>query len=175
MKRREFITMVGGAAASVPFAARAQPTSKLPTIGFLGPTGPSAGAKRMSAFVKRLQDHGWTEGRNFGIEYRWAEGRIEQFAPLAAELVRLNVTVIVTYGTATALAAKQATASIPIVFTVVGDPVGTGLVASLARPGGNVTGTSTQHQDTVGKRVQLLPEFVPTMRRLAGLTNIDNP
>jgi len=175
MNRREFIVWIGCAAASVPLAAQAQQAAKPPTIGFLGPTAPSADAKRMSAFVQRLQDHGWTEGRNFAIEYRWAEGRIEQFAPLAAELVRLNVTVILTYGTATALAAKRATASIPIVFTVVGDPVGTGLVASLARPGGNVTGTSTQHQDTVGKRVQLLREFVPAMRRLAVLTNIDNP
>src|SRR5258708_40221069 len=110
MQRREFIALLGGAATSVPFAAHAQQASKLPTIGFLGPTGPSADAKRMSTFVKRLQDHGWTEGRNFAIEYRWAEGRIEQFAPLAAALVRLNVTVIVTYGTATSLAAKRATA-----------------------------------------------------------------
>jgi putative tryptophan/tyrosine transport system substrate-binding protein len=129
----------------------------------------------MSAFVKRLQEHGWTEGRNFAIEYRWADGRTEQFIPLAAELVSLNVAAMVTFGTATALAAKRATASIPIVFTVVSDPVGVGLVASLARPSGNVTGTSTQHQDTVRKRIQLLHEFIPAMGRLGILTNVGNP
>ena len=109
------------------------------------------------------------------VEYRWANGRTDQFAELAAELVKLNVAVITTWGTATALAVKRATASIPIVFTVVGDPVGSGLVASLARPGGNVTGTSTQHQDTVGKRMQFLHELIPTLRRVAVLANIGNP
>jgi putative tryptophan/tyrosine transport system substrate-binding protein len=175
MKRREFITLVAGAAASLPLGARAQQVAKLPTIGFLGPTAASAAARRMSVFIRRLQDHGWTDGRNIAIAYRWADGQTEQFAPLAAELVKLNVAVIVTFGTATALTARRATASIPIVFTVVADPVGIGLVASLARPGGNVTGTSTQHQDTVGKRLQLLQEFVPAMRRLAILTNVGNP
>jgi putative ABC transport system substrate-binding protein len=170
MKRREFV-LIALAAAFAP-SAYGQ-TRKV--VGFLGPTAASAAGKRMSAFVQRLEDHGWTDGRNITIEYRWANGRTEQFAPLASELVKLNVAVIATWGTATALAAKRATASIPIVFTVVGDPVGSGLVTSLARPGGNVTGTSTQHQDTVGKRMQFLHEFVPAMRRLAMLVNIGNP
>jgi putative ABC transport system substrate-binding protein len=170
MRRREFV-LIALAAAFVPSAYGQTPK----VVGFLGPTAASAADKRTSVFVKRLQDHGWTDGRNITIEYRWANGQTDQFALLAAELVKLNVAVIATWGTATALAAKYATASIPIVFTVVGDPVGSGLVASLARPGGNVTGTSTQHQDTVGKRMQFLHELVPAMRRLAMLANIGNP
>jgi putative ABC transport system substrate-binding protein len=170
MNRRDFL-LVPLAAAFAPSAYGQTPK----VVGFLGPTAAATSKERMAAFVQRLGDHGWTDGRNITIEYRWANGQTDQFAPLTADLVKRNVAVIATWGTATALAVKNATASIPIVFTVVGDPVGSGLVASLARPGGNVTGTSTQHQDTVGKRLQFLHELVPAMRRIAMLTNIGNP
>ena len=146
-ERREFITLLGGAAAAWPLAARAQQAGKLPTIGFLGTSTPSAWGQWIAAFVQRLRELGWIEGRTVAIEYRWAEGRRERFAEIAAEFVRLKVDVIVTAGRA-ALAAKQATSVIPIVFAAAGDPVGTGLVASLARPGGNVTGLSIQVTDT---------------------------
>ena len=141
MKRREFITLLGGAAAAWPLAARAQQPAKLPTIGFLGAATPSIWNLFVAAFVQRLRELGWIEGRTIAIEYRWAEGRGERFAEIAAEFVRLKVDVIVTSGGAV-LAAKQATSLIPIVFAVATDPVGGGLVASLARPGGNVTGLS---------------------------------
>jgi putative ABC transport system substrate-binding protein len=170
MNRRDFLLVP--LAASFASSAHGQ-TPKV--VGFLGPTAAATSKERTSAFVQRLRDHGWTDGRNITIEYRWANGRTEQFTLLTADLVKLNVAVIVTWGTATALAVKRATASIPIVFTVVGDPVGSGLVASLARPGGNVTGTSTQHPDTVGKRMQYLHELVPAMRSLAMLINTGNP
>src|SRR5262249_2127149 len=143
---REFITLLGGALAW-PLAARAQQSRRLPMIGFLGSTEPSAESQRTAAFVRRLSELGWVEGRTVAIQYRWGHGRIERFAEIAAELVRLKVDVIVTSGTPTAVAAKQATAVIPVVFSMAGDPVGTGLVAHLARPGGNVTGMSTQAPD----------------------------
>src|SRR5215470_15690411 len=158
LKRREFITLLGGAAAW-PLAARAQQAGKLPTIGFLGQSTLSAGSEWVAAFVQRLHELGWNEGRTIAIEYRWAEGREERFAELAAELVRLKVDVIVTSGTSQVLAAKQATSVIPIVFATAGDPVGTGLVPSLARPGGNVTGLSNQNRDLAGKKLDLLREF----------------
>ena len=139
MKRREFITLVGSAAAW-PLAARAQQAGKLPIIGFLGSSTPSAMAQWVDAFVQRLRDLGWIEGRTVAIEYRWAEGRSSRAAEIAAEFVRLNVDVIVTYASVAVLAAKQATSVIPIVFAAATDAVGAGLVASLARPGGNVTG-----------------------------------
>src|SRR5215467_2915654 len=139
MKRREFITLLSGAAAAWPFAARAQqPLGKVPTIGFLGAT-PSIESPRVAAFVQRLRELAWIDGRNLAIEYRWAEGRNERYAENAAEFVRLKLDVIVTSATPATLAAKQATAVIPIVFAAVSDPVGTGLVTSLARPGGNLT------------------------------------
>ena len=144
MRRREFITLIGGAAAAWPLAARAQQAGKLPTIGFLGAATPSAQSQWVAAFVQRLRELGWIEGRTVAIEYRWAEGRTERFAEIAAEFVRLKVDVIVTCGNRSVIAAKQATSVIPIVFAAAGDPVGTGLVASLARPGGNVTGLSNQ-------------------------------
>jgi putative ABC transport system substrate-binding protein len=147
MRRRAFITLVGGAAAAWPLAARAQQAGKLPTIGFLG-AAPSIESQRIAAFVQRLRELAWIDGRNLAIEYRWAEGRNEGYAENAAELVRLKVDVIVTVATPPTLAAKQATAVIPVVFAAVSDPVGTGLVASLARPGGNVTGLSIQGTDT---------------------------
>src|SRR5439155_12847395 len=139
MRRREFITLLGGAAAW-PLGARAQQAGKLPTIGFLGSATPTSQRTWVMAFVQRLRELGWTEGRTVTIEYRWAEGRTERFAEIAAEFVRLKVDVIIAGGTPTAIAAKRATAVIPIVFAMTGDPVGTGLVARLARPGGNATG-----------------------------------
>jgi putative tryptophan/tyrosine transport system substrate-binding protein len=166
--------LLGGAVAS-PIAARAQQPAKLPIIGFLGAATPSARSQWVAAFVQRLHELGWIEGRTVAIEYRWAEGRSERFAEIAAEFVRLKVDVIVTYATPPVIAAKEATAVIPIVSAVMGDPVGTGLVASLARPGGNVTGLSNQTADLAGKRLELLREFVPGLRRLAVLANVSNP
>jgi len=142
----------------------------VPTIGILGVATASAWGPWVTAFVQRLRDLGWVEGRTVAIEYRWAEGRSERFAEIAAELVRLKVDVIVTAGGAV-LATKQATAVIPIVFAVASDPVGTGLVASLARPGGNVTGLSVQATDLVSKRVEFLRELVPSLRTLAIMAN----
>src|SRR5215472_3530753 len=174
MRRRDFITLLGGAAAW-PLAARAQQAGKLPTIGILGPTTPSAQAQEVAAFVQRLRELGWIEGRNLAIEVRWAQGRPERYAEIAAEFVRLKVDAILTQTTPPAVAAKQATSVIPIVFASAGDPVGSGLVASLARPGGNVTGLSSQAGDTTGKRVELLREVAPGLRRLAILGNVGNP
>jgi len=174
LHRRDFITLLGGAAA-YPLAARAQHSAKLRAIGFLGSTTPSAESQRTAALVQRLRELGWIERRTIAIEYRWGEGRPERFAEIAAEFVRLKVDIMITGGTPTALAAKRATAVIPIVFAMTGDPVGTGLVAHLARPGGNLTGLSTQTTDTVSKRIELLREVVPNLRRLAILANIDSP
>jgi putative tryptophan/tyrosine transport system substrate-binding protein len=128
-----------------------------------------------AAFVQRLRELGWIEGRTVAVEYRWGEGRSERFPEIMAEFVRLKVSVIVTGGTAAVIAAKQATSTIPIVFGSVADPVGTGLVASLARPGGNVTGLSNQSADMPGKRLELLREVVPGLRRLAIMANVSNP
>jgi putative ABC transport system substrate-binding protein len=175
MKRREFIALLGGAAAAPlvgPGTARAQQAGKkLPTIGFLGSTTASAGGQWLAAFAQRLRELNWIEGRNVAIEVRWAEGRNERFAEIAAEFVRLKVDVIVTHNTPTVLAAKQATAVIPIVFATAGDPVASGLVASLARPGGNATGLSSQGSDIAGKRLELLREVVPALRRVAIMAN----
>jgi putative tryptophan/tyrosine transport system substrate-binding protein len=174
MQRRQFITLIGGAAAW-PITVLAQQSAKVPTIGFLGANTSSVQHQWTAAFVQRLRELGWIEGRTIAIEYRWAEGRSERTAELAAELVRLNVDVIVTSGTATVVAVKQATSAIPIVFASVGDPVGTGLIASLARPGGNVTGLSNQTNDLGSKRLELLREVVPDLRRLAIMANAGNP
>jgi putative tryptophan/tyrosine transport system substrate-binding protein len=140
MKRREFISLLGGAVAAWPLAARAQQAGKVPTVGYLG--GATATSQRawVDAFREGLRELGWIEGRTVTIEYRWGEGRAERFAEIAAEFVRLKVDVILAGGTEAAVAAKQATSVIPIVFPSAGDPVTSGLVASLARPGGNVTG-----------------------------------
>src|SRR6185436_1420916 len=143
MRRREFITLLGGVAASWPLAARAQQAGKLPTIGFLGTTTPSAQNQWTAAFEQRLRELGWTEGRTVAIEYRWGEGRPERFTEIAAEFVLRKVDVIVTPGSAVA-AVRQATSSIPVVFPIAINPVAGGLVSSLARPGGNVTGLSNQ-------------------------------
>jgi putative ABC transport system substrate-binding protein len=173
MRRREFITLLGGAAVW-PVAARAQ-QAKPPIIGFLGSLTQAAQSTWTAAFVKRMREHGWIEGRTVAIEYRWAEGRSERFAEIAAEFVRLNVGVIVTAGTDAVIATKKATSAIPIVFGTAGDPVGNGLVVSLARPGGNVTGLSNQSDDLAGKRLELLREVVPGLRRLAIMANIGSP
>jgi putative ABC transport system substrate-binding protein len=176
MRRREFITLLGGTAASAiwPRVARAQQPAKVPTIGFLGAATPSSQSKWVTAFVQRLGELGWIEGRTVAIKYRWGEGRNERFAEVAAEFVRLKVDVIVTSGVA-ALVVKQTTSVIPIVFAVAADPLGTGLVASLARPGGNVTGLSTQFADTGSKRLEILREAAPGLRRLAIIGNIGYP
>ena len=171
--RREFITLLGGAA-TWPLAARAQ-QAKLPMIGFLGESTPSGQREWVAAFVGRLRELGWIEGTNVVIEYRWAEGRNERFAAMVAELIRLKVDVIVTQGTPAVLAAKQATFVVPIVFAIAGNPVVNGLVASLARPGGNATGLTNQTADLAGKRIELLREIVPDLRRLAIMANVDNP
>jgi len=173
MRRRNFIALLGGAAAW-PLAARAQQPAKLPTIGYLGTAAASAWAPWTAAFVQRLHELGWTDGRTVAIQYRWAEGRAERSAQMAAELAQLRVNVIVTGGNA-ALAAKQASSVVPIVFALVDDPVGMGLVASLARPGGNVTGLSMQSADLAGKRLALLREVVPGLRRVAVLANVEYP
>jgi putative tryptophan/tyrosine transport system substrate-binding protein len=173
MRRREFITLVGVAGAMWPLAARAQQLGKLPTIGFLGTTSAAAWSPWTAAFTQRLRELGWIEGRTIAIEYRWAEARSERFAEIAAEFVRLKVDVIITGGSAAA-AAKEATSVVPIVF-VLGEPVGTGLVATLARPGGNVTGLSNQQTDLPGKRLELLREVLPSLRQLAIMANVDYP
>jgi putative ABC transport system substrate-binding protein len=174
IERRKFLATLGGAAMAWPLAARAQQPGKLPIIGFLA-ANPSIESPRVVAFVQRLRELGWIDGRNLAIEYRWAEGRNERYAESAAEFVRLKVDVIVTVATPPTLAAKQATAVIPIVFAAASDPVGTGLVASLARPGGTVTGLSNQISDTGGKKLELLREAVPGLRRLAIMANVGNP
>src|SRR5215510_14491784 len=173
LKRREFITLLGGAAAW-PLAARAQQPRKQPTIGFLGTGTPAAWGPFSAAFVQRLRELGWIEDRRIAIVYHWAENRPERYAEIAAEFVRLKVDVIVTVG-AVVPALKQATSVTPIVFVLDNDPVGSGLVASLARPGGNVTGLSTQQSDVAGKRLELLREVVPGLRHLAIMANTGNP
>jgi putative tryptophan/tyrosine transport system substrate-binding protein len=175
MTRREFILALGGAAATWPLAAMAQQQAKQPTIGFLGAATPSATSPWTAPLVQRLRELGWIQGRTIGIEFRWAEGRTERFSEIATEFVRLKVDVIVTHSTGPVLAAKQATSDIPIVFANAGDPVGTGLVASLSRPGGNITGLSIQGPDTVGKRIELLREAAPDIRGLAIMANTSNP
>lgn len=176
MRRRKLLTIIG-AAAVWPVLARGQQSQpkKVVTIGLLGSDTAQAQSAMVAAFVNRLHELGWTEGRNVTIEYRWAEGRTERLAELASELVRLRVDLILTHNTPPTLAAKNATSVIPIVFATAGDAVGSGIVASLARPGGNVTGLSSLQPETAGKRVELLRELVPDLRRLAVLTDVGNP
>jgi putative tryptophan/tyrosine transport system substrate-binding protein len=174
MQRRDFINLLGCAAATWPLRARAQQPA-MPVIGFFGTGTPSSWSQWTSAFVNRLRELGWIEGRTVEIEYRWAEGRDDRYARIAAELVRLKVAVIVTQGTPSVLAAKQATSVIPIVFASAGDPVGNGLVENLARPNGNVTGLSSQATDSAPKRLELLREAVPTLRTLAIIADAGNP
>jgi putative tryptophan/tyrosine transport system substrate-binding protein len=174
MRRREFIALLGGAAASWPLAGWAQQQQgKLYTVGFLGTGNPSSMSPWTAAFAQRLRDLGWIEGRSIAIAYRWAEGRPERYFDIAAEFVRLGVDVIVTTVPA-APAAKQTTSLIPIVFVLASDPVATGLVQSLTRPGGNITGLSTQATDLASKRVELLREVVPDIKLIGVLGNIEN-
>jgi putative ABC transport system substrate-binding protein len=176
MRRRDFITLFGGAAAAGwPLATRAQQPGKLPTVGLLVATTLLVESPRVASFVQRLRELGWIEGRTVAIEIRYADGRTERFVEIAAEFVRLKVDVIVTQGTASVIAARQAAAVTPIVFAGVADPVSTGLVASLARPGGNVTGVSNQLVDLVGKRIEMLREILPGLRALAIMANMGNP
>ena len=175
IRRREFIALVSGvAAAAWPLPARVQQVAKRPTIGFLGTNTPLAQERWTAAFVQRLHELGWIEGQTVTIEYRWGEGRADRFAELATELVRLKVDIILTLGAAVT-AAMQATSVIPIVFAVATDPVGSGMVASLARPGGNATGLSLQQSDVAGKRLELLLEVIPNLRRLAIIANFGVP
>ncbi|MGD9922245.1 MAG: ABC transporter substrate-binding protein [Pseudorhodoplanes sp.] len=169
MLRRNFLGLVG-AAFALPLAARAQ-SGKSATIGFLGANTASIQQRYTAALVQRLGELGWIEGRNLRIEYRWAEGRYDRSPGLIAELVESKVDVIVTHAPPNVLAAKRVTSDIPIVFAAVGDPVGIGLVNSLARPGGNVTGLSLQSADLSGKRLQLVRELLPQARRLAVVGN----
>jgi putative ABC transport system substrate-binding protein len=169
VRRRAFITLLGGATAW-PLAVRGQ-QARVPTIGYLGSGTPYSLRTWVIAFVQRLRELNWIEDRTVTIEYRWAEGLPERFAEIATEFVERRVDVIFAVGTEATLAAKQATATIPIVFPVAGDPVGTGLVASLARPEGNVTGLSNQAADLGAKRLEILRDVFPGLRRLAVLFN----
>jgi putative ABC transport system substrate-binding protein len=175
MKRRDFISLVGGATAW-PLAAWAQqPAARLPTIGFIGPSTASADVVRRATFAKRLGELGWVDGQNLTIEYHWAEGAVARAGEIAAEYAQQKVDVIVISGDAQVLAAKRATSAIPIVIAAAADPVGDGLVESLARPGGNVTGLSRQLTDSTGKRLEVLRDFLPELRRVAILFNAANP
>ena len=169
MKRRNFIAALGGAAAW-PLVARAQQSGKSPTIGILG-SDSAAWSRLVSALLQRLRELGYIENRTVAIEYRWTEGRNERYAAMAAELVELKVDMIVALGTPAVIAARKATAVISIVFPIASDPVGDGLVASLARPGGNITGLSNQQPDLAGKRLEILQEIIPGLSRLAVLAN----
>jgi len=171
MRRREFIALLGSGVAGWPLALRAQQAAKLPTIGFLGANNASFERGSTDAFVQRLRELGWIDNRTVAIEYRWAEGREARVAEIATEFVRLKVDVIFTYATPSSIAAKRATAVIPIVFAAAGDPVGSGLVASLARPGGNITGLSIQQTDLASKRLEILRELLPGLRTLAILVD----
>jgi putative ABC transport system substrate-binding protein len=173
-RRRDFITLLGGAAAAWPLAVRAL-EAKRPTIGLLGGATASAQAQWTAAFVQRLRELGWVEGQTVAIEYRWVEGRFERSPAIVAEFVRLKVDVIVTHATPNVVAAKQVTSVIPIVFASAGDPVGNALVDSLARPGGNVTGLSVQSSELAYKIVELLRDLLPNLGRLAILYHIGNP
>jgi putative ABC transport system substrate-binding protein len=174
MRRRELLGVLGGVAVW-PLATRAQQPARLPTIGYLGAGTPATESQRVAAFRQRLHQLGWIEGRTIAIESRWAEGRSERATEIAAELVRLKVDIIVTSGTPQVIALKQATSVIPIVCPTMGDPVDSGLVASLARPGGNVTGLSLLQPDLGGKRLEVLRETVPGLHRFAIIGNFSNP
>jgi putative ABC transport system substrate-binding protein len=175
MHRRDFVKVICGISVVWPLTGHAQQAGKLPVIGFLGSTTSSATPLRTAAFVQRLSELGWIDGRTVVIDYRWAEGRSERASELATEFARLKVDVIVTSGAPMVLAAKQATSAIPIVFALAPNPVGTGLVASLARPGGNVTGVTNLNTELAGKRLEILREIVPDLRRVAILVDSSNP
>ena len=175
MRRREFIKLLVGAAVAWPVTARAQQTGKMPRIGFLGLASPSTFASRLEGIRLGLRDFGYIEGTNIIIEYRWAEGRYERLPELAAELVRSNVDLIVTHATPGSLAAKRATTTIPIVIALIGDPVASGIVASLARPGGNITGQSFFNAELRAKRIELLKDVMPRLTQVAVILNAGNP
>jgi putative tryptophan/tyrosine transport system substrate-binding protein len=176
--RRRVVGLLYGAATVpvfLPLYANARQPSRLPTIGFLGTSTPSVWSDFVAAFLQRLRELGRIDGSTVAIEYRWAQGREELYAEFAADFVRLKVDVIVTAGTDATIAVKKAASQIPIIVAAAGDPVGTGLAASLAHPGGNVTGLSTEQTDLAGYRLQLLQELIPSVRRVALLGNIDRP
>src|SRR6266545_6641080 len=172
LRRREFITLLGGAAAW-PLAARAQ--QPMPIVGLLNISTPSTEQRRVDAFIKRFRELGWINGRTVAIESRWAEGRAERFAEIAAEFVRLKVNVIVTAGAGPVSTVRQATQLVPIVFAIATDPVGTGLVATLARPGGNITGLSYMGTDLAAKRLELLRAILTSLRRIAVMAHSGAP
>ena len=177
MRRREFITIVGAAAAGWPFAARAQRTGKVYRIGILLPNTPAnvARSPRIRAFLQGLQDLGWIDGQNVTLEWRYGEGQSERLAALAADLANIKVDIIVTAAATAASAAKQATGTIPVVILDPGDPVGTGLVQSLARPGGNITGVTSIAPDLAAKRLALLKEIAPAVTSVAVFYNAAVP
>lgn len=174
MRRREFLGLVGGAAAAWPLSSPAQPTS-IPVVGFLNLTSLAVVASRLHEFRLGLMDAGYVEGENVAIDYRWAEGQVNRLPALATELVRRQVSVIAATNNSSALAAKAATKTIPIIFTVSGDPVSLGLVASLSRPGGNATGINFFSGELTAKRLELLRELMPASERVAVLVNRANP
>ena len=173
MRRREFISLIGGAAATWPLAARAQPS--MPVIGFMATTSPALFANQLRAFHQGLNEAGFVEGRNVTIEYRWADGHNDRFPALADDLVRRRVNVIAATGSPAALAAKAATMTIPIAFYTAVDPVEAGLVASLNRPGGNLTGVTSLSGELGPKRLELLHELIPAAKVLAALVNPTSP
>jgi len=173
VRRRDFLTLIGGAAAPWPLAARAQ-SAKNPAIGFLGTTTPAAWSEPVAAFEKRLGELGWFPGRTIAIDYRWTQGHNENALQIAKDFVARNVDVIVAGGNAVA-ATMQATSTIPIVFPVAVDPVGSGFVPNLSHPGGNVTGLSLQGPDVAGKRLEMLHRIVPDLRRVAIMVDVDYP
>jgi putative ABC transport system substrate-binding protein len=175
VKRREFITLLGGAAAAWPLAARAQQSGRSWRIGVLETVSAEANAANFEAFKRGLAELGYAEGRNYVVDYRSADGHADRFANYAVELTRVPVDVIVTRGTPAALAAKQATSTIPVVMAAIGEPLGTGVIASLARPGGNITGFSAFVTELTGKRVELLKEAIPGVARAGFLNNMSNP
>jgi putative tryptophan/tyrosine transport system substrate-binding protein len=175
VRRRQFITLLGGATAAWPLAARAQQTGKIARVGFLGAASPSGYARQVEEFRLGLREFGYIEGTNIVIAYRWAEGNYERLPELAVELIRSNPDVIVTHGTPGTLAAKHATTAIPIVMANIGDAVASGAVASEARPGGNITGSSWFSPEVQSKRIELLKEALPRMKEVAVLFNPNNP
>ena len=175
MNRREFITLLGGAAVTWPLAARAQQRSKIPRIGYLDPLSRSNGMVWVEAFRAGLHDLGYVEGKNIIIEYRWSDGKYDRLPGLAAELVHLGIDILVTYGTPATRAAKQATTTVPIVMAISGDAIATGLIISLNRPGGNITGSTFFNPELCAKRLELIKEAVPATIRVGVLSNPDNP